>query len=295
MIYDCIIIGGGPSGLQAALTLSRVNRKILVFDNKQYRNEKADFLSGLLGHDKIKPEELRQKGRNELSKYLNTEILFETVVNIVKENDLFIVNSEKEYKTKTLILATGLVDNLPNIPGLKELYGTKVEHCPYCKGVSFLGKNIGIHGIKGAEFCLTFKSLTGEITWFSDGKPTQEEINRLTKYNISIIEDKITNIGKENENLIYLDGKERYYVNGLFLSLTRGQDQRSKLAEKLGLDFDDDHGISHDGTGKTKIEACWVIGDASKDTLLSAVGIGEGCSVGTKVNVYLKELEFGKP
>lgn len=296
IIFDTIIIGGGPAGLQAALTLSRVNRKILVIDSQQYRNEKADFLNGLLGHDGIKPAELRRIGREELSKYSNTQIIFEHVNNIIKEENNIIVKTKKNYKTRTVILATGLVDNLPNIPGLKELFGNCIHHCPICDSKDYWGKYIGIHGSKGAEFCLTFKSVTDKIAWFSEGKPNPEETERLTKYGIKIVEDKIIEI-KPGTNKLYLIGKNEkgketsYSVNGLFLSLLRGQDQRSKLAEKMGLEFDKEHGIFQI-EGETNIPAVYTCGDASRDVLLSAVALGEGCQVAIKCNNYLKQLDF---
>lgn len=298
-LFDCIVIGGGPAGLQAALTLSRLNRKILLIDSGQYRNEKAQLLNGLLSRDGIPPSELRKLGRENLEKYPNTQILFDHVENIVQYDQKFIVETSKikvGYQSRTVILATGLVDNLPNISGLKELYGTYVEHCPYCAGFKFLNKYIGIHGSKGSEFCLTFKSLTDKITWFSEGKPLPEEAERLTKYGIKIVEDKIIEI-KPGTNKLYLIGKNlegketSYSVNGLFLSLLRGQDQRSKLAEKIGLEFDKEHGI-YQNAGETSIKGVYAIGDCTRDVLLSATAIGEGCQVAVKCNSYLKELDF---
>lgn len=297
-LFDVVIIGGGPAGLQAALTLSRVNRKVLVFDDQRYRNEKAQLLNGLLTRDGIPPAELRRLGRENLEKYPNTQLIFEHVDDVIKQDDYFIVKTDKEYKTRTVILATGLVDNLPNIPGLKELFGNMVHHCIFCDGYPYKDKYIGVHGSKGAEYSLSFKNLTDKITWFSEGKPTLEETERLTKYGIKIIEDKIIEI-KPGKNKVYLIGKDQdgneksYSVNGLFLSLLRGQDQRSKLACKMGLEFDKEDGILQT-EGETNIKAVYVCGDASRDTLLSAVGIGESCAVAVKCNAYLKELDFPK-
>lgn len=298
-IYDTVIIGGGPSGLSAGLVLSRLNRKICIFDDRNYRNEKAKLLSGLLTRDGIKPEKLRKIGRQELSKYENTELINGHVYDIEIQNENFIVKftndffeGKEQIICKSIILATGLKDNLPKIEGLNELYGDLIHHCPICDSKDYWNKSIGIHGIKGAEFCLTFKSITNDITWFSDEMPSDEEIKRLNEYNIKIITDKINLIEKTYNGKISLNSK--YIIDGLFLSLTRGQNQKSKIAEKIGLSLDKEYGIHHDGEGRTSIKGIFVSGDASKDTLLSAVGIGEGAMVAIKCNNYLKELEFPK-
>lgn len=145
-MYGVIIIGGGPSGLSAALILGRCNRKVLVIDDKNYRNASVKFAHGFLSRDHINPLELSNVAREQISKY-NVAFINTTVTNLEKINGEFVATADEgKYIAKKCILATGLKDILPQVEGLKEFYGKSIFHCPYCDGWENNNKKIAVHG-----------------------------------------------------------------------------------------------------------------------------------------------------
>lgn len=139
---DVIIIGGGPAGLTAALSLGRAGRTVIVFDDNKGRNAPAAHMNNFPSRDGTPPGEFRNQMKEDLSKY--KEISFETsrVDSIRKESSGFLVNGS--FRAKKILLAHGVKDLLPEIPGMKEQWGQTIFFCPYCHGHEFKGKRIGI-------------------------------------------------------------------------------------------------------------------------------------------------------
>lgn len=135
-LFDVVIIGGGPAGLNAAVVLGRCNRKVLLFDHRNQRNRHSHGLHNYLTRDDISPKEFIKKSHAELKKY-GVKILNREVRHAAKNShEIFITKdvNEKAYHSKKLILATGLTDNLPEIKGVNRFYGKSIYHCPYCDG-----------------------------------------------------------------------------------------------------------------------------------------------------------------
>src|SRR4029079_1628530 len=133
-VYDCIIVGGGPAGLNAAIVLGRCRRKVLIFDTEQYRNRYSHGIHNYLTRDDILPSDFLQVCHEELEKY-SVQKIRKKVVNAKKnEEDVFVVKDEKGtiYHSRKLLIATGLTDTIPDVDGIKECYGKSVFHCPYC-------------------------------------------------------------------------------------------------------------------------------------------------------------------
>lgn len=286
-MYDVIIIGGGPAGLSAALVLGRCNRKILVIDDRNYRNKAVRFAHGFLSRDHINPLDFLSISRDQISKY-NVRIINHSVTNIEKTNDQFVIwCSNKKYISKKCILATGLKDILPNIEGISEFYGKSIFHCPYCDGWENNNKKIAVHGEKGAEFAIFLKNWSKNITLFTDGKILNKHvINKLRKNKIRIFTDKVKSfIGKNSKiEFIELENNSKIKTDVVFLKLKKGQEQRSHLAEKLEIEVTKENGIKVYKNGKTKIPGLYAIGDSTKDVLLIGMAVAEGIQAAIKIN-----------
>jgi thioredoxin reductase len=144
MTYDAIVIGGGAAGLSAGLTLARARRRVLVLDGGDPRNAPAKGVHGLLSRDGIPPLELLRAGREDVARY-GGEVRAATVTAAHRDGEeLVLTTADGEERVPRIIVATGLRDHLPDIPGLRERWGTDVVHCPFCHGWEIRGRAIAI-------------------------------------------------------------------------------------------------------------------------------------------------------
>ena len=151
--YDAIVIGGGPAGLQATLTLARVHRRVLMLDSGHYRNDPADHMHNVVTHDGTPPADFRKVAREQIAAYDTATIWEDTVAYVEADGDGFRVGlddpEDSVVTARGLVLATGVRDTLPDKPGLAELFGSAVAHCPFCHGHEFAGRPVAVLGDPG--------------------------------------------------------------------------------------------------------------------------------------------------
>ena len=149
MMYDVIIVGGSYAGLSAGLQLARARRQVLVIDAGQRRNRFAATSHGFLGQDGQAPEVIAAEGRSQLMEYPTVTWVQGSAVLVNQPVEGFSVRTEHSgtFHARRLILATGVVDELPAVEGLKERWGTRVFHCPYCHGYELNEGRIGVLGV----------------------------------------------------------------------------------------------------------------------------------------------------
>ncbi len=147
IIYDCIIIGGGPAGLTCSLYLSRFKRNVLLIENNKTRNYASHGIHGFPGYDGIKPGILISKARKEAEKY-GVNFLRDTVLEVKKSKDFFqIFLNKKKIKSRKVMLAYGVRDSFPEISNFNKFYGRQIHHCPVCDGYETSGKKTGVLGV----------------------------------------------------------------------------------------------------------------------------------------------------
>lgn len=152
-MYDAIVIGGGPAGLQAAMTIGRMHRTVLLLDSGEYRNTTVAHAQNLVTNDGRDPAELRAIARGELAAYPTVEVRETRVEGVAGALGAFEATTGDGVERATrLVLATGMRDELPAIPGLAEQWGARVAQCPFCHGHEFAGQRVGIlldgeHGV----------------------------------------------------------------------------------------------------------------------------------------------------
>ncbi|MGA9870040.1 MAG: NAD(P)/FAD-dependent oxidoreductase [Rhodococcus sp. (in: high G+C Gram-positive bacteria)] len=203
--YDVIIIGGGAAGLSSAVTLSRARRRVLVVDAGAPRNAPAAHAHNYLGLEGISPLELLAKGRQEAGSY-GTEIREGTVVSTSGSLGNFTVGLADGTHTsaRRLLVTTGLTDQLPDIPGVRERWGLEVLHCPFCHGWEVREHTVGIVGSAfGAHQALMWRQWADRVVLFTqDFEPTDEEYEKLAARGISVVTDKIAELVVENDAVV---------------------------------------------------------------------------------------------
>jgi thioredoxin reductase len=292
--WDTIIVGGGPAGLAAALTLGRCRRRVFLADAGQPRNRASEHLHAFLTRDGIAPREFLRIGREQLGQYADVRLEHGEVVGARRDGEGFAVElaDGARERGRTLLLATGVVDHVPPIAGIEPLYGRSVHHCPYCDGWEWRDRPLAVYGrgdAKGAGLALMMRLWSPDVVLLTDGPAalSDDERRRLAAHGVRVIEDPVA-------RLEGTDGRLERVVFGAGGTLDRcalffntGQHQRSPLAEALGCSFDDQGGVQAEDHGATGVPGVYVAGDSSRDVQLVAVAAAEGVMAAVAINKKL--------
>jgi thioredoxin reductase len=298
-IFDIIIVGGGPAGLNAAVVLGRCKRSVLVFDTGIPRNKHSQGIHNYITRDGILPADFILFAQKEIRKYAVGFIRTE-IIKAQKNKNIFILGDKagNKYHTKKLLLATGVKDKLPAIPGIEEFYGRSVFHCPYCDGWEVRNKMLGIYAKNKNGFALavSLKTWSQHVTLYTDGRNylKQLEIDILKRKKIEIVSAKIKSFEGRNgqlQHIVFTNG-EKKVCEALFF--TTGFDQQSHLAEQLGCRLNKKGVIETYKLEQTSIPGLYVAGDSSKDMQFVVVAAAEGAKAAVNINKELQKEEMLK-
>jgi thioredoxin reductase len=296
VIYDCIIVGGGAAGLSAALILGRCRRRVLVCDTGEPRNRWSRSINGFLTRDGTSPLEFLGIARQELRRYPTIESRSARIVDASQTNQGFeVVSADGTWLTsRKLLLATGVVDDLPPIPGLAELYGVSVHHCPYCDAWEWRDQPMAVYGRgeTGVGLALGLTVWTSDLVLCTDGEGRLDKRmrRRLARHSIEVYDEKIARLEGENgplERIVFQDGSS---INRSALFLSTGQHQQSELSRRLGCRFTEHGTVDTGKCESTNVAGLYVAGDASKEAQFVIVAAAEGAQAANAINqALLKE------
>ena len=291
MLHDAVIVGGSFAGLSAAMILARARRRVLVIDAGRPRNRYAAHSHGVLAHDGRAAQELLAEARAQVSAYPTATLVTGDAVSATNEVGRFVVrlaNGDKA-EGRRLLLATGVADVLPEIPGLGPRWGKTVLHCPYCHGYEIGGGTIGVLATApGSPRQASLIADWGEVIFFTNGKiDLDAETQRLlAKRKVAIESVPVTALegsGAELEGVRLADGR-LVPVRALFVRPSTRM--ASPLAERIGCAFDQAPNgtiIRTDAEKLTTVPKVYAAGDAARVpndiTLASADGITAGLGV----------------
>ena len=295
-MIDVIIVGGGPAGLSAALVLARACRSIVVIDNGNPLNSPARRMHGYLSRDGINPRRLLQIGRKQLERY-GADLLDGEVVEARRLKTGFSVRtgSGQRFRSRKLLLTTGVRDELPQLKGFREFYGTSVHHCPYCDGWEWRDRKLVAYGggKAGAGMALLLRGWSRVVTVVTDGEkpPPAYERKQLEQHGIVLRTTKIDRLEGRNSrlrNILFVDGTS-LQCDAMFFNT--GQRQKSSLAATLGCEFDRHGGVVVDRRERTCVPGLYLAGDASGDMQFVIQAAAEGAMAAVTINKEFQEEE----
>lgn len=204
--YDVVVIGGGAAGLNAALMLARARRSVVVVDAGAPRNAPATGVHGLLGREGIPPTELLERGRGEVRGY-GGDVVRAGVDAVTRRDGGFEValSDGRVTRGRQVLVATGAVDDLPDVPGLRARWGRDVLHCPYCHGWEVRDQAIGVlaSGPMSVHQALLFRQWSADVTFFTHTAPgpAAEEAEQLAARGVRVIDGEIVAVETVDDRL----------------------------------------------------------------------------------------------
>lgn len=291
-MYDVIIVGAGPAGLSAALMLGRSRRRVLVCDTGRPRNAASRAMHGFLSRDGIAPADFLRTAREQMQQYETVELRDVEVVHAECREGRFHVTLRDGVRlaARKLLIATGVVDNLPSLPGFSELYGRSVFHCPYCDGWEVRDQPLAVYGrgARGLGLSLELTGWSRDVVLCTDGPSELEagEIARLTRNGIVLREEPVERLAgtDELEHVVFTTG-DLLARRALFF--TTGQTQQSELARALGCEISEKGTVRTGKYEATHLPGLFVAGDASRAVQWVVVAAAEGAEAAFAINTGL--------
>lgn len=241
---DVIVIGGGPAGLQAALTLGRMHRSVLLLDSGEYRNGTVEHAHNYATHDGIAPAEFRRLARADLAAYDTVEVREASADRVEQDGDELVVHlAGGTERAAAVVLATGVRDALPDVPGLAEAWGKEIAACPFCHGHETAGQRVALD-LEGPHL----ERVTAML-----GRIGAELVD---------VHGRVRSIARVDGGLdLTLDGGETLRVGGMFIAPAFSQS--APFAAQLGLELNDSGCIRVDAFQATSVPGVFAAGDAA--------------------------------
>ncbi|RTZ41570.1 NAD(P)/FAD-dependent oxidoreductase [Candidimonas sp. SYP-B2681] len=289
---DVIIIGGSYAGLSAALQLARARRNVVIIDAGERRNRFTDTSHGLLSRDGHSGAEIAEEGLRQIQAYPTVRCVRASATQAKAAGDKFVVtiDTSERYSAQRLVLATGVTDHLPDIPGLAERWGKSVFHCPYCHGYELDEGHIGViatsessmhHGLMVPDW--------GKVTFFVNEAfdPEPNQLAQLQSRGALVERTPIVSIGGDQADVELSDGR-RISLCALFtIPRTR---LANAIAEQLGCAIEEGSAGPYIQTGSSKetsVSGVFACGDAARPSGSVALAIGDGALAGVAAHLSL--------
>lgn len=295
-LFDVIVIGGSYAGLSAALALGRSMRRTLIIDAGEPCNRFAAHSHNFLTQDGEDPQLILESGRNQVLAYPSVQWLADRVIKINSAVHGFDLQTDGGVvrRGKRLILATGMRDRLPAIPGIAECWGKTIVHCPYCHGYEFRGKNTSIlgSGQKAFHLATLVRRLAAKLTVINDGAEsfTEEQRQWFDEKHVVLPQASLMEVDQLNGGIqqLILDSGQRIDADVLYVM--SGLEQ-SDLIQELACGLTDSGHLQVDAMNQTTIPGVFACGDNVNLMRSVAAAVAAGNMTGAMVNMLLAQQE----
>lgn len=284
--YDVVIIGGGPAGLSAALVLGRARRRVLVVDAGTPRNAPAAHMQGFISRDGMPPSDLLRVARDEVRSYA-VEIADDRVIEATA-GFVLRLESGRTARARQVLLATGAVDDLPDVPGARERWGRDFLHCPYCHGWEVRDQPIGVLGAgPGAvEHGHLLRQWSDDVILFTHTvEVTASDRAMLDARGIQVVDGVVERLVVTDDRLraVHLADGRSVPRDALFIRPAL-RAQADGLAVSLGCEVVAGGFVRADGAGRTSVPGVWAAGNATNPRAQVITAAGEGSAVAIAIN-----------
>jgi thioredoxin reductase len=270
-MFDVIVAGGGPAGLNAALMLGRARRSVLVCDSGQPRNAGVHAMHGLLSRDGTDPAVLRQTARDQLGAYPTVrvrDLAIQAVPRHEAEQFTVSLGDGSSERARRLLLATGVADQLPPVPGLRELWGRGVFNCPYCDGWEVRDRPLAVlaGNPRNFQLALQLTRWSPDVLLCSNGPVGLDDDARrlLAAHKVTLRQEPIARLDGGDgqlQRIVFAQGEPEARAAAFLHAPTR---QRSDLPRELGCTMGEDDSVMVDDLGQTSVPGVFATGDMAR-------------------------------
>ena len=298
---DVIVCGGGPAGLAAATWLGRYRRKTLLLDAGEQRNLSATTSHGYLSRDRVRPLELLEAARRDLSRYDTVRVLTVPAQSASHPGDRFeVVAAGERHEAYRLLLATGVDDVFPDIAGFRELYGTAVFHCSCCDGYESEGQKVLAIGWTehAAGFALDLLDWGAHVTLLTDGRRfegNQASLAALERHGIEVFEEEVAELLVDAKSMTGARLRSGRTLEGSRAFFSIGHRPRNELARQLACAIDNEGYVLVDKHGETSVTGAYAAGDVTPGEQLVQAAAAEGAIAGIACALSLRGVATRTP
>ena len=304
-MYDVLIIGAGSAGLAAALTLGRCCRRVLLADGGPPRNAESPAVHNFLTRDGIRPAELLRLGREQLASYPTVEIVPLAVETLARAGRHFRATARRTdtdtdapraLTARAVLLATGVTDVLPALPGFRELWGRGVLHCPYCHGYEVRQQPLAVFGPGRAAVnqALLVSRWSADVVLLTHGgaQPSDRARRQLRRQHIAVETRPVARlVGHPDGSVRCVEFADGTSLARTAVFVTAAQEQRSGLAAALGARLTAKGAVWVDKNAETSIPGLFAAGDTSPGTQQALLAAAQGSQAGICVHEKLTRQE----
>lgn len=266
--YDVAVIGAGSAGLQAAQTLGRMHQRTVVLGTDRYRNDPTGHMHNFLGHDGAAPAELRTAARKDAEAYADVTFRDAEVRAVSGSLGDFVLElaGEEPVRARRVLLASGVRDTLPPIPGIAENFGDLVAHCPFCHGHEYAGTRVGILGAAphvGAMAAM-LGPIARELVVLTDGGVLDEAVAQtLVRLDVPVLAARVREVRRTGDRLaVDLDDDTSVELGGLLVKTDWAL--AGPFADQLGLEVSEMGAVVVDAFGRTSVPGVFAAGDIAQ-------------------------------
>jgi thioredoxin reductase len=299
-IYDVVVVGGGAAGLSGALVLARARRRVAVIRGGAPRNAPAEHMHGFLSRDGMPPADLLAGGAAEVASY-GAELIDDVVVDAEGTGDsayTLRLGGGATLRARRVLVATGLRDELPDLPGVRERWGRDVLHCPYCHGYEVRDQPIGVLGgpepgalARAVHLALLLPQWSREVIFFPNTMPLSDgDRAHLDARRVRVLEGPVARLIVDDRlrGVELADGRA-VPRTAMFVAPTfRANDD---VLVALGCAFDDNGWVVTDATGRTSAAGVWAAGNVADPAaqVISAAGAGSTAAMAINGDLVLAD------